>query len=67
MQNPRALDPRLGGELREGDVVGCFEGKISLNTHGALILGVVSGRPVVLGSTSPARLADYYNTARPYE
>ena len=64
MPNPRALDPVGGALITEGDVVGFFEGKISLKTHGALILGVVSARPVVLGGTSPARLADYYNTAR---
>ena len=37
-------------------VVGFFEGKVGLNTSGARILGVVSERPIVLGSTKGPHL-----------
>ena len=36
--------------LPEGTIVGFNEGKVGLNTNGSKILGVVSARPVVVGS-----------------
>ena len=43
-------DAGLCSELSEGTVVGFTEGKVSLNTLGCKILGVVTERPVVVGS-----------------
>ena len=46
--------------LREGDVVGFRDGRVGLATAGCRILGVISERPVVLGSVRPNRNKDHF-------
>lgn len=45
-----------GEHLDEGTVVGFFEGKIGPTTDGARLLGVISGRPCVVGNVRQALL-----------